>query len=160
MSQFLTLADLSHLAARKLPDTPDGRYPYQVQAKATGATDESSQALHSKLTLLVDNVKSVVRQGPISNDPDQVFVRDTYTVPSMVLTYSRNRSFRRSPTRMTLMTGKASFVTLWQRCAKSHRPPLYLWKPIIRSSRCFTTHCRIRLRHILRPFLKLRHRSR
>ena len=34
MAQLLTLADLSHLAARKLPDTPDGRYPYQVQPKA------------------------------------------------------------------------------------------------------------------------------
>ncbi|KAI0347729.1 heme peroxidase [Trametopsis cervina] len=71
-SRILASIDAWHLAARKLPDTPDGRYSYQVQPKVTGATDSVSQALHSKITLFLDNVKSVVKQGP-PKDPDQIF---------------------------------------------------------------------------------------
>ncbi|KAI0683948.1 heme peroxidase [Cytidiella melzeri] len=73
MSKPLTLADFAHLSLRKLPDAPDGRYSYQVQPEVTGATDGSSQALQARVTQIVDNVKSLVKQGPIVKDPDHVF---------------------------------------------------------------------------------------
>ncbi|KAI0094227.1 heme peroxidase [Irpex rosettiformis] len=72
-SRILTFADFSHLSARRLPDAPDGRYAYQVQPEVTSPVDAASQALHSRLTLLVDNVKSLVKQGPLVKDPEQVF---------------------------------------------------------------------------------------
>lgn len=123
MSQFLTLTDLSHLAARKLPDTPDGRYPYQVQPKATGETDEASQALQSKLTLLVQNVKSVVKQGPISTDPLQDLVRDLPTVLCGVLIFTRNPFCKPLTIRTPSTTEKASSAKLCPRYARFLQPP-------------------------------------
>lgn len=93
MSKLLTLADFSHLAARDLPDTPDGRYPYQIQPKVTGGVDGASEALHSKLTFFVDSIKSLRKQGPILKDPEQTLVRSCLRGCLAFCTHVKQKAF-------------------------------------------------------------------
>jgi hypothetical protein len=104
MSKLLALADVAHLSARKLPDAPDGRYSYQVQPEVTGAPDSASSSLHSRLTLVVDSVRSFVKQGPVVKDPEQVFVSPSYLSlrliaehisESVLASHSQSRCHRR-----------------------------------------------------------------
>lgn len=69
---------MSYLAKRPLPDAPDGRYEYQVQAKQTAppaGPTAAEKATHSPATIFFDTIKSIKLQPVPFKEQIEVVVR-------------------------------------------------------------------------------------